>query len=193
MSTPVLVIYLIINALLIVWLLRIIHRLFVFLILKREGYLPYVPTPARVFRSVFNSGALNGRHKIIDLGSGSGILLAAIQKRYPHAELTGVEHSLFLATLARMRFWLIELFTGRKQPRIIHGDMFAHTVADYDTIVGFWVTDIMPRLLEKFEKETADNILIVSHRFKLPQNDMFDAMELRGSNPVILYRKRTQK
>lgn len=179
--------YLFLNLLLIVWVLRMIVRIHRFLIKKEEGYLPYVRTSARGARTVLQTGALHGVHKVVDLGCGTGVFLKEVQRQHPKAELVGVEHSAVLVWIARSRFFMRRL-AGYSKVQIVRGDMFEFDITSFDGVVGFWVTELMPPLLEKFEKESPKGVRILSHIFQFPQNSTFNKKQLGNkSRRFFLY------
>lgn len=161
-----------------------IIRLYRFLILQQKGYLPYVRTSGLVAAKIMKSGVLDGKQKIVDLGCGNGVFLKAVQKKCPSAELVGVEHGWLLVQQARLRFFL-RRGLGYQRVKIVHGDMFKFDVSEFDGIVGFWVTDFMPRLLEKFQKETRKDVVILSNLFRLPENDTFTEKKLGTKNRIF--------
>jgi SAM-dependent methyltransferase len=127
-----------------------------------KQHLPFVPSSRRFQRAVIAGGWLKDAQTVVDLGCGTGTLLAAFQTIYPQTQFRGVEYNRFLARLARLRF------RGRKHCTITHGDMFDADISDADVIVGFWISDFMPRLAEKFVKECTPGCLIISNTFSLP-------------------------
>lgn len=157
--------------LLVLAMLKIITNLSL-MIFKFRYPLPYVPINRRALHAIFTSGVLEGRQQIIDLGCGTGTFIKALRKKIPHARIIGVEKDWQLYILAKLRF----LFCAKhNRPQIIYGDMFAHPLAGYDAVVGYWITDMMSPLLKKFQKECAPGTIIVSNTFCLPVSSDFTA------------------
>jgi trans-aconitate methyltransferase len=136
-------------------------------------------------RLILESGVLTHALTIVDPGCGDGVLLSALAKTYPHAKLTGIEHGFALAMLARMRFAL-----SRRRVRIIHGDMFTYPLHNADAIVGWWIPDLTPRLVEKFVSECKPGCVIISTMFTLPPHPQLHMEEKRdGKYSIFIYRK----
>lgn len=186
------ILYVLFQLVLMAFLIHIIREVYLFYIAQREDFLPYVPTRRHILQPVFEEGVLRTCSKIVDLGCGMGTMLIHIRKQYPSAELTGVEHNRLLYIIARVRFAFHRFVLRRKPVRIVLGDMFEHNIEEYDAIVGFWLTSFMPRLLEKFQQEAKENIVIVSHLFQMPSAGVkagFQEQIIKGKRPVYLYRR----
>lgn len=130
--------------------------------------LPFLPSSRRVGTAILDADVWTSARVVMDLGSGTGTLLARIQRHHPTVTCIGVEHSLLLVLLSRVRF----MFTQHR-PRIIHASFFNTSVAEADIIVGFWITALMPQLLKKFEKECRPGVVILSNLFRLPPSPLF--------------------
>lgn len=175
-----------INLVLLAFLIRITFRMALFVLGYRRT-LPFVPTSQRSIKTIINSGALQDRKRIVDLGCGNGTMIAAFAKAYPDATFVGVESNGLLVWSARLRF----LF-WKKKPTIVKGDMFAYPVGDADAIVGFWISGFTERLLPKFERECAPGTVIVSNVFRLPSSEQFAEQQLLvGKRKVYIYRKQS--
>lgn len=162
-------------------------RLILVLMNFKKATLPYVPSSRRVKRMMVMSGLLTDANVIIDLGSGTGELLSMAKSRFPTTILRGVEKRRGLVWIAKMRFAL----TTDPKPQIEVGDMFEHPIDDADAIIGFWITDLMPQLLEKFENEAKDGAIIMSNMFSLPASDIIEHIDTleQGGARVHIYRK----
>ncbi len=155
------------QVLLVIAMVFLVFRLALIMIFA-HAYLPFLPSSIRVKRALAKSGVLAGHKRMVDLGSGTGTLLIAMHTASPDAKIVGVERSRLLATVSRVRTAAM-----RPRPTVITGDMFKHNVHEYDLIIGFWITALMPRLLKKFEEECAPGAVIVSKRFRLPPSEQF--------------------
>lgn len=127
-------------------------------------WLPYVPTSRRVLRAIVDKGTFDASHTIVDLGCGTGTMLAVLHRAYPQARLIGVEYRRHLVWLARLRFHF-----SQNRPTIIHGDMFDYPLQSVNGIIGFWISDFTPRLAKKFVNECQSGTVIVSNLFSLPE------------------------
>ncbi len=186
MELWILWIHVAINVLLLFFLVRITFKLALFVFGYRQT-LPFVPTSTRPLRAIIDSGELEGKKKIVDLGCGNGTMIAAFAKKYPEADFVGVEKNWSLVWASRLRF----LF-WKKKPTIIHGDMFEYSVADADAIVGFWITGLAKSLMKKFEYECKSGCVIASNVFSLPESDLFTAesIAITKKRNVHIYKKK---
>ncbi|MBI2411384.1 MAG: class I SAM-dependent methyltransferase [Candidatus Kerfeldbacteria bacterium] len=155
-------------------LFRIVIRLVLFILFFHES-LPYAPSNWVPQRAIARLPVLDGRKKIVDLGSGTGELLLAIGKRHRAAELVGVEHNRALNFFARARFFF---WRKKGRPTIITGDMFAYSLQNVDAVVGYWIQVVMPQLLEKFAKELRPGAVVICHTFPLPDHPAFSKQEI---------------
>lgn len=152
--------------------------------------LPYVPTTTKAVKAIIDEGVLEGRDTIIDLGSGTGTMLAQLRKAYPNAQLIGVEHSWLLVLLSQIRF-----IGRRNKPQFIHGDMFKQDISGADAVVGFWITSLLPRLQEKFVEELQSGRIIVSNVFEFPEHERFEERKVMFSKKgkFFVYTKKEKK
>jgi len=156
------------------------------MIFNIHDILPFIPTSKKSIRAIIDSDILNGKKMIVDLGSGTGTMLAVIRKKYPNATLIGVEKKLFLVLCSRIRF----LFSGKNKPLFICGDLFDYSVTKADAIVGFWITSMMPQLLRKFETECKKGSVITSNWFALPESPQFTQQNVVvGNRKIWMYVK----
>lgn len=162
MMSVVLWFYIIFDIILIIALLRIITRLFLLIVYHRQT-LPFVPTSGRVARQIAELSLFDNKPVVVDLGSGTGTVLAKLHARRPLVDYFGVEQNWILVWLARLRFLL-----NWHRPTIVQGDMFTYPITTADVIVGFWIADLAPGLLKKFEQEAKTGCMIVSVVFALP-------------------------
>lgn len=149
---------------LIVYALRILFTM-IFLIIYHKKQLPFVPTVRPVVRMIVNSGAIHEGDTVIDMGCGTGTILVALARKMKSIHCFGVEQEQLLVVAARLR----SLFL-RNRVSIVAGDMFAYPIKDANVIVGFWVTELMPRIIEKIVAECRPGTRIVSHMFQLPEH-----------------------
>lgn len=148
--------------------------------------LPFVPTTNKSIRAIIDDGVVADKQIIIDLGSGTGTMLAQLRKAYPNAQLIGVEQSWWLVLLSRLRFF------GRKNvPQFVHGDMFEYDISEADAVIGFWITSLLPRLQEKFVSELKNDSVVVSNVFEFPEYSDFNSRVITHSKKgkVFVYTK----
>jgi SAM-dependent methyltransferase len=149
--------------------------------------LPFVPTTRGISKAIVRSNVLAGRRRIVDLGSGAGDLLFVLARAYPETEFVGVEKNRWLVGLARLRNRF-----RRQGVAFVTGDMFDFPIADADAVVGFWITDLTPRITEKIAAESPPGTVVVSHLFPLPEHPglVFDQRLPTKRSKIFVYRKR---
>lgn len=185
MMNIVLWLYIIFELILIIALLRIITRLFLLIVFQKQT-LPFVPTNSRVAKQIAALALFDHKVKVVDLGSGTGTLLAKLHAKRPLVEYVGVEQSWLLVWLTRLRF-----LGNWHRPSIVQGDMFAYPIQTADVIVGFWISDLTPDLVKKFEQEAKVGCIIVSVLFALPASARVQLQETHtfARTKVYIYEK----
>ncbi|MCW1930247.1 MAG: methyltransferase domain-containing protein [Candidatus Kerfeldbacteria bacterium] len=149
---------------LIVYCFRILFTM-LFLVIYRKKQLPFVPTTPTVVRMIARSGAVQTGDTVIDLGCGTGTILIGLARKIKNVRCIGIEQEQLLVVAGHLR----SLFL-RKRVQILRGDMFAYPLKDANVVVGFWVTELMPRIVEKIVAECTSGTRIVSHMFPLPEH-----------------------
>jgi precorrin-6B methylase 2 len=149
---------------LIVYCFRILFTM-LFMIIYHKKELPFVPTTRTVVRMIRESGAVHEGDTVIDLGCGTGTILIGLARKMKTIRCIGIEQEQLLVVAGYLR----SLFL-RKRVQILRGDMFEYPIKDANVIVGFWVTELMPRIIEKIVAECTPGTRIVSHMFPLPEH-----------------------
>jgi hypothetical protein len=179
MTDALTIVYVGSQIILIIVMMFIVIRLLGLILYVRHP-LPFVPTHRNAIKAIIQSGILTQREKIVDLGCGWGTLMAMARRHAPRAAVEGVELRSFLVRLARLRF----LFDPMR-PTITQGDLFNYSIAHADTIIGFWITDLMPALFQKFLRECSPGCRIVSVIFALPSDPAFEHQIIQGQGVVV--------
>ncbi len=178
------VVYLIVMCLLLLYAIIIVVRLFPLVTFAYQT-LPFVPISKRAAKALVRLPELQGKQRIVDLGCGRGTMLVAVRKQFPQADLVGVEykHSLVQQARLRAKFW-------KKPAEIIEGDMFAYDVSTFDAVVGWWISSINARMVEKLAKECKPGCVVVSYMFALPSNAAFTEKLVKvGKEKLFVYTK----
>lgn len=129
----------------------------------RYGISP-MPTSPKVKKTLLNALPNSFEGVILDLGSGWGTLARAIAKKYPEAQVNGIEIS-----------WIPFLFSVLynkldpcKNLHFIRQDFFQYDCSKANLIVCYLYVGAMEKLGEKFANELEEGTLIISHTFALP-------------------------
>lgn len=184
MDRLAIILYLAVHVLLIIYLLYIVVRLWPVLLYAKQP-LPYVPITPAAAKLLANLPELAKPHTIIDLGCGTGTLLAGVARSRPDAELIGIDIKSSLVTLAtwRSKFW-------KNRPRLLVGDMFTYDLTSVDAIVGWWVPMFGERLLPKLKAECKSGCVVAVYMFPLPQDPEFSYRQVKkGKITLHVYQR----
>jgi len=101
--------------------------------------------------------------RIVDLGSGSGLLTQHIAKETQQANIVGVELSCFALFLAKSRAF----FSSVKNLEYHRADLFQYDLSNADIVVFYLGKSMIPSLRDKFETELQSGTIIISNNFPL--------------------------
>lgn len=169
------------------WLLGLlvfflITGVYYYLIFPRQKGAPYQPTSQKKIATMVSFAQHYRCRHALDLGSGDGRIVLALQNQDIPAE--GIELNPLLVWWSKRKLALRGL-----SPHAIHrGDFWKHSLQPYDCIVLFQYHTIAPRLTEKFLKELSPRAVIISHYWELPGLKKLDQ---KGN--VYVYRARDLK
>lgn len=102
---------------------------------------------------------------ITDPGCGSGELVRDIARRFPNAQVTGLELSPLPYWIARFKLTLF----GPGNAHILRNDFFAYSFSNPDVIVTFLPAPILARLEQKLKSEMKPGAILMSNAFRMPE------------------------
>jgi len=120
-------------------------------------------------------GARNGR--IIDLGCGFGQTTFTLARRFPDAEVVGVETAPLVFAIA----WLRGKLSGPRNARIAYRNLWAEDLYRYDAVYCFLSSEPMARLIAKAKSEMRPGSMLISNTFTDP-GDTSDEVVLVGDS-----------
>lgn|GEM_PF-2112272 len=176
--------YLLLNLFLCGYLVVIIIRLLP-LVLFAHQPLPFVPIPKRIAKRMARLPQLQNCYTFIDLGCGTGTILAALHRAKPQAKLTGVEYNPKIFKLAQWRttWW-------KNKPDLHCTDMFTWDISQYDAIVGWWVPKFCAQLVPKLIQEVKPSCVMVCYMFPLPKHPaLHEQIIPAGHHNIYVYTK----
>lgn len=115
--------------------------------------------------------------KLIDLGCGFGQTTFTLARRFPKAEVTGVETAPLVFAIA----WIAWKLTGPRNARIAYRSLWAEDLYKYDAVYCFLSTEPMERLIAKARSEMRPGSVFVSNTFTDPA-DTSDEVVLVGDS-----------
>jgi SAM-dependent methyltransferase len=122
--------------------------------------------------------------RFVDLGCGTGSLLAYLARRRPDCEFVGIEN----APLP----WLLAAWRARALPNctVKRGDFWAEPLADYDVVYCFLSPVPMARIGKKAAAELGAEALLISNSFPVPRATPERTVEAsRRVRALYLYRR----
>jgi len=176
------------------WILHMaagmIYRLFV------KSIVP-IPTHRLVVEAVAKHLAAefpDGRFAFVDIGSGEGIIAAALAKKFPAAGIVGIEHNPYCVLVARVRAFL----RRAKNVRFNRADMWSADVAALkpDVVYIYLGRRSTTKMGQKLLSELPGKCRIISNHFKISGAEPEKIIELDGSGlntglgPILVYRPR---
>jgi len=104
----------------------------------------------------------DAQSRLLDVGCGTGTVLAALAHSHPQMRLQGVERAPLPWLLARLR----ALRSGRYQ--VTWGDLWQVDLSGFDVVYAYLSPAPMAALWEKAQREMRPGSLLVSFRFAIP-------------------------
>lgn len=127
---------------------------------------PFVPTKMKKIKEILQVAGLRKGQKFFDLGCGDGRVVLSAVADY-QVQGVGVDINPLLIWYAKLVCWF------RKIRNVI---FFSKNISDTDlqkadVIYLFLMPQLISRLVPKFEKELKKNCLVISHGFKIADED----------------------
>ncbi|CAH3131167.1 unnamed protein product [Pocillopora meandrina] len=151
----------------------------------RKICLPYVPATERQIANILRIGQASKHNgsTLVDLGSGDGrVVIAAARQGY---QAHGYELNHWLVWYSRLQARLQGL---HHKATFSRADLWKVNLSTFDTILIFGVSEMMPKLQDKFQEEMKDDAQILACRFPLPNWKPTDMIE-EGIDSVWLYQR----
>lgn len=136
---------------------------------------PFVPVPNNALKKLPETISLTKDSVFYDLGCGDGRVLYELAK-HSDARFIGVEIAPFPYVLAVVRGW----FAGKKNVRIVYGDMTKVPLADATHVYTYLMTRVMDILLPKLKSELKPGAVLVSCDFKFNDREPKTTIDLGG-------------
>lgn len=155
------------------------------------GYgVPFVPTWDKKVDIFINNLELKNWINFLDLGSGNGKILEAVEKKYKEQfgsldwiTLTGIENSPY-------PYWLS---IQRKEEKKLHYeikkmDFFKENFSKYDVIYSYMITYLMHKMWKKIKKECKKWTIFYSNSFKIPWEKEIKKIQTHKKSFIYVYK-----
>src|SRR5581483_4576224 len=123
---------------------------------------PFVISKQKKVKTMIQLAQIKPGEKVIDLGSGSGIIVVSAAQQ--GAQAYGFEINPFLVLFAKLRI----LLSNTKNAHIVMRNFWKEDYKDFDVITIYTLPWSMKRLEKKLKKECKSGTRIVSNTFPFP-------------------------
>lgn len=149
---------------------------------------PWVPTRAQDYARIVALSDLVDGKSFVDLGSGEGRVCFAIAQAYPQVSVRGVELSLWLHVIARIKL----LVYPQKNLSFTLGDIYRQDLTDEDVIFIFGVARTMSGAVkDKIVPQMKANARLISYNFPISNwnGNMVHSKPKADATSIYVYTK----
>lgn len=119
--------------------------------------------------------------RVLDFGSGTGVVISALARRYPGHRFEGIEGALMPYLISCVRGWgLPNLFLAR-------GDFWQRDLSPYQMVYAFLSTQPMPQLWQKACAQMRPGSFLVSNSFEVPGVPPIEVIDVGDSRNTRLH------
>jgi hypothetical protein len=141
---------------------------------------PFYPSGRAVWEELAQIVPQDRAFSCVDIGSGLGGLVLHLTRRFPSAQISGVE----LAPLP----WMVSAVRARatgSTARFYRQDYHALNLADYDVVFAYLSPAAMPALWHKARSEMREGSMLVSYEFPIPDVEPSMTISPRKNDPKL--------
>jgi len=124
---------------------------------------PVIATDKRIIKKIISDLEIPKRATVYELGCGQASFLRLLEKKFPEANLIGVENLFLVCLFDKIKFKLL----GSKI-KILRQNLFKLDFKDVDLIYCYLGRTIMEKLTAKCRRECGSGARIISCVFSLP-------------------------
>lgn len=152
---------------------------------------PWVPTKPKETKNLLDNLPMKGSETVYDLGCGSGSMLFALAKRYPHIKAIGYDISLLpllMGWVRKLLFW-----HTYRNVHLRFGNLYNVNVTQADVIFIFLMERAYAKLLPVLRKTIRDDARIALEGWPFPQLEPQAAITTPECLPVYIYQGKQLK
>lgn len=139
-----------------------------------KGYAPFISTNREISKKIVEE-IKEELGTVYELGCGNANFLREIEKKFPKADLIGIENLLSIFILTK-----IKLFFCGSKIKLLKKDFFDLNFKNIDLIYCYLNNSTMKKLGEIFERECDSNTIIISQSFPIPQYECRKVLKIKG-------------
>ena len=128
-----------------------------------RSYAPFVSTRPRVIKKILDELELKDGATVFELGCGRAGFLGAVAKKYPKADLIGVEGAFWPYITARIQHSI-----KKNKIKIIKKNLFAVDLNQANVIYLYLNQKTIYELEKKIKKECSSGTTVITYHFPFP-------------------------
>ena len=147
-----------------------------------RGYAPLISTKTELLDKIIKELRLAPGAKVFELGAGYAGFLRAVEKKFPAADLTGIEYSFWP--------WLttkLQLAWRKSRIKMVRGNLFKTDLKQADLIYCYLNPKMMQALEGKFKDECKPGAQIISLSFPLPRLTSVKVIQADNHKKIYFY------
>jgi len=148
-----------------------------------RGYAPFISTRPQAIDKIVADLELPGKAVVYELGCGKAPLPRALSRKYPQADLIGIENEPVPYLIAS-----IQANLAKTNIRIKRKNLFNISLADADAVYCYLNPKMMAKLEKKFLSECRNGAIVISYQFPMPELKPEKILEVGEGEKVYFYR-----
>jgi len=147
-------------------------------IIGLKNNVPFVSTPKSVIDEIDKALNIREGSVVYDLGCGNGKILFYLFDKNPKIKCVGFENNVHPLVSAKCRLF----FSSKKEKagiKIIKGNFFNKDLTEATHVFVYLSSDLMDKLLPKFEKELVSGTRLVSLSFPFKNKTPIQEIDLK--------------
>ena len=143
----------------------------------RPIHSPFIPTSTRHADTIATLLSIRPGDTVYELGSGDGRVLIALARSHPESTCIGIERSLVLVILSRIRAF----FSGARNVTFERANLYERDLSNANAIYAYLLPHAMKALYPKLETELRAGSRLVARAFPLHEKKAVRMELLEGS------------